>query len=104
MPPPEAQHLEIEVARPGPVARVLMALLRLYQRVISPPFHAVFGAYAGCRFSPTCSHYAIEALATHGALRGLALALWRILRCSPLSKGGPDPVPPRRQTPTCNRA
>lgn len=46
-----------------------------------------------CRFTPTCSVYAITALEKHGALKGTALAVWRILRCNPLCKGGYDPVP-----------
>lgn len=48
---------------------------------------------ASCRYYPTCSSYAIEAIRIHGALKGTALALWRILRCNPFSKGGVDPVP-----------
>ena len=46
-----------------------------------------------CRFHPTCSAYALEAIRTHGALKGSALSLWRVLRCSPLTAGGLDPVP-----------
>jgi len=49
-----------------------------------------------CKFCPTCSEYAIEALRTHGLLRGIALAFWRILRCHPFSAGGLDPVPSRK--------
>jgi putative membrane protein insertion efficiency factor len=48
-----------------------------------------------CRFEPTCSNYAIGAIREHGMLRGLALAIWRVLRCNPLSAGGMDPVPRR---------
>jgi hypothetical protein len=47
-----------------------------------------------CRFHPTCSAYAIDAIRAHGALKGLALAVWRVARCSPLTAGGLDPVPP----------
>jgi uncharacterized protein len=47
-----------------------------------------------CRFHPTCSAYAVEAIRVHGALKGSALAVWRVARCSPLSAGGLDPVPP----------
>jgi hypothetical protein len=50
-----------------------------------------------CRFAPTCSQYAIEALETHGLFKGSALALWRIARCQPFCEGGHDPVPPRRE-------
>jgi putative membrane protein insertion efficiency factor len=46
-----------------------------------------------CRFHPTCSAYALEAIRTHGALKGVALAMWRVARCSPLTAGGIDPVP-----------
>lgn len=70
--------------------RVLLSLIRFYRKHISshlPPM---------CRYYPTCSCYAIEAIETHGALRGGLLALWRVLRCNPLSNGGYDPVPPKR--------
>ena len=70
--------------------RVFAALVRGYQLVISPLLPPM------CRFEPSCSQYAREALLTHGALKGTALAVWRVLRCNPLSKGGQyDPVPPR---------
>lgn len=79
------------------VSRMITApflfLIAVYQRVLSPAVHAVSPG-CGCRFHPTCSHYAAEALRTHGLFRGLALALWRLLRCTPLSAGGLDPVPP----------
>ena len=70
--------------------RVLLALIRFYQRQISPCFPPC------CRFTPTCSQYAIEAIEVHGAAKGLFLALKRILRCNPLLPGGYDPVPPRK--------
>ena len=63
-----------------------MALIRLYQRIVSP----LLGPH--CRFYPTCSNYAIEAIRKKGVLRGLVMACWRILRCNPLCKGGYDPV------------
>ena len=69
--------------------KVLLALIRFYQRHISPCFPA------RCRFTPTCSQYAIEAVRVHGILRGLALTFWRILRCNPWCRGGYDPVPPK---------
>jgi putative membrane protein insertion efficiency factor len=50
---------------------------------------------ARCRFHPSCSAYASEAIRVHGAFRGTGLAVWRLLRCSPLTAGGLDPVPPR---------
>jgi putative membrane protein insertion efficiency factor len=67
--------------------RALIALVRVYRLLLSP--------WIGqdCRFAPTCSVYAIEALQRHGAIAGAGLATWRILRCNPLCKGGCDPVP-----------
>ena len=95
---------DLQIRKVGLIAGVLLLLVRGYQKVISPVFHAVFGPYAGCRFYPSCSHYALEALQVHGALRGTLLGIWRILRCTPLSKGGADPVPSRhRAAPSCVR-
>lgn len=76
-------------------ARLLLALLWLYQRTLSPVLPVVFGPACGCRFSPTCSHYAAEAIRAHGVVRGPWLALRRLLKCTPLHPGGFDPVPPR---------
>ncbi len=75
-------------------AAPFLFLIAVYQRVFSPVLHAAAGPSFGCRFHPTCSHYAAEALRTHGLFRGLILAGWRLLRCTPLSAGGIDPVPP----------
>lgn len=69
--------------------RIATAPLRCYKRFISPWLPPA------CRFEPTCSEYAIEAIETHG-LYGVWLAVRRILRCQPLCKGGYDPVPQRR--------
>lgn len=66
--------------------RLLIGIIRGYQRYISPQL----GAH--CRFMPTCSQYAIEAVEKYGVLKGTLLAIWRILRCNPLGKGGYDPV------------
>jgi putative membrane protein insertion efficiency factor len=67
----------------------LLALaVRAYQLVLRPLLPAA------CRFEPSCSAYAIEALRTHGAFRGLWLAAWRIARCNPWGRCGYDPVPP----------
>ena len=77
-------------------ATFLLGLVWLYQRAVSPVLPAVFGPTCGCRFAPTCSHYAAEALRTHGALAGTWLALRRLLRCTPLHPGGFDPVPSRK--------
>ena len=65
---------------------VLVVLLRMYQRYVSrwtPPL---------CRFSPTCSEYAVQAILKHGALRGGGMTLWRLCRCHPFHPGGYDPV------------
>jgi putative membrane protein insertion efficiency factor len=69
------------------VRRVLIGIIRAYQYLLSP----WWGNH--CRFTPTCSHYAVEALERHGAIAGLWLAIRRILRCHPWSAGGYDPVP-----------
>jgi len=67
---------------------ILVFLLRAYQLVLSP----MLGQ--NCRFYPSCSHYAIEALRSHGAARGSVLTLRRVCRCHPWNEGGFDPVPP----------
>jgi len=69
------------------VKGVLQAVLRGYQRWISPSLPPT------CRYTPTCSQYAIEALEQGGLIVGMALAAWRVLRCHPFVKGGYDPVP-----------
>lgn len=74
-----------------PPGELLSLPLRGYQRWVSPLLPA------RCRFHPTCSSYAIQALRTRGALVGLLLTGWRLLRCQPFHPGGYDPVPPRRQ-------
>ena len=76
--------------RPGPVARLLLGLVRTYRTWISPILPP------SCRFEPSCSAYALEALRVHGALRGSWLTVRRLLRCGPWHPGGWDPVPPRR--------
>ena len=65
---------------------VVVAPIRLYQRFISPAFGQ------RCKYHPTCSEYAVQAVRTYGVLRGLVLAGWRLLRCNPWSHGGFDPV------------
>ena len=74
-------------------AHGVILLIRGYQLTLSP------WVGRSCRFAPTCSQYAIEALRVHGLLRGLGLAAWRIFRCSPLGRSGYDPVPPPRGEP-----
>lgn len=71
------------------LAKLLILPIRFYQKFISPSLGH------NCLFLPTCSSYAIEALQVHGALKGLLLAVWRILRCNPFNTGGYDPVPPK---------
>lgn len=73
----------------SPLARVLALPVHFYRYAISP----LIGA--NCRFQPTCSEYALEALRSHGAIRGGWLALRRILRCHPWGGSGYDPAPPR---------
>ena len=72
------------------IRTAILAPVRLYQRLISPltPAH--------CKYHPTCSAYAVEAVRTYGAGRGLVLAGWRLLRCNPWSHGGYDPVERQR--------
>jgi putative membrane protein insertion efficiency factor len=65
---------------------VLLAPIQLYQRFISPALPR------RCKYEPTCSRYAVEAIREFGVMRGLVLAGWRLLRCNPLSHGGYDPV------------
>ncbi len=72
---------------------VLMFAVRAYQLTLSPAQVYLFGAGSGCRFTPTCSQYALAAVREHGALIGSALATKRICRCHPWGGGGPDPVP-----------
>jgi putative membrane protein insertion efficiency factor len=69
--------------------RVALAPIRLYRRLISPLLPA------RCKYHPTCSAYAVEAITRHGVVRGGGLAVWRLLRCNPFSHGGYDPVPAR---------
>ena len=83
---------------PGPVGRALLGLVRFYQRAVSPALPP------RCRFWPTCSAYAVEALEVHGAGRGSWLALRRLLRCAPWHPGGYDPVPPAAAPPGTDRA
>jgi putative membrane protein insertion efficiency factor len=67
--------------------RALIGMIRFYQRAVSPLFPS------RCRYIPTCSEYALEAVEKYGALKGGWLALKRLLRCHPFHKGGYDPVP-----------
>ena len=71
--------------------RLLLSSLGFYRAWISPAMHSVFPS--DCRFHPTCSEYASEAIQLHGAMRGSGLALRRLMRCHPLGNSGFDPVP-----------
>ena len=73
----------------SPPSRLLIAALRSYQAWLSPLFAALG---ARCRFEPSCSQYAVDAVQARGPLRGLGLAAWRLLRCNPFNAGGYDPV------------
>jgi len=76
------------------VAKALIRLLiRFYQRFLSPLLHFGAGPGAGCRFSPSCSHYFLQAVETHGVLRGGWYGICRIFRCHPWGGSGYDPVP-----------
>lgn len=75
----------------NPLKKLILFLIRTYQVTLSPRFSG-----GACRFTPTCSQYAVEAIETHGLIKGSAIAFWRILRCNPFCKGGYDPVPPKK--------
>jgi uncharacterized protein len=74
-------------------AGILLFLIQLYRWLISPAQTFLFGANAGCRFTPTCSQYAVEAIRGHGAIAGSVLAFKRVCRCNPFVECGHDPVP-----------
>ena len=67
--------------------KILMGFINLYKKYISPLKRTK------CPYIPSCSEYGLEAIEKHGALKGSVLAIWRVLRCNPFSKGGFDPVP-----------
>ena len=70
---------------------ILIHLIQFYKKFLSP-----LKGHATCKYFPSCSSYAIEAIEIHGVLKGSMLAVWRILRCNPFSKGGYDPVPQKK--------
>jgi putative membrane protein insertion efficiency factor len=78
----------------SPLHYGLVGGLRLYQWLLSPLKGAVFGPLGRCRFQPSCSAYALEAVSRYGAWRGLGLAMRRLCRCHPWGDCGWDPVPP----------
>ncbi len=71
------------------MSSIFVFLIKVYQHTLGLMVPRV------CRFTPSCSVYAIEAIRIHGAVRGCARALWRVMRCNPWCSGGLDPVPPR---------
>ena len=74
------------------IKRAMIFLIRTYQTTLSPRFSG-----GACRYTPTCSQYAIEAIEVHGVFKGSLLAARRILRCNPFFNGGYDPVPPKKK-------
>jgi len=84
--------------------RFLSFLIQLYRWTLSPALTFLFGANSGCRFTPTCSQYAREAVQRHGALAGSLLALKRVCRCNPFGPCGHDPVPERRENVSFNQS
>jgi putative membrane protein insertion efficiency factor len=78
---------------PGPAAAAVVGLIRVYQRTASPLLPVLLGPACGCRFYPSCSHFAADAVRSHGALRGGLLAARRLMKCTPFHPGGHDPVP-----------
>lgn len=74
------------------IKRAMIFLIRTYQTTLSLRFSG-----GACRYTPTCSQYAIEAIEVHGVFKGSLLAARRILRCNPFFKGGYDPVPPKKK-------
>ncbi|WP_448903669.1 membrane protein insertion efficiency factor YidD [Eubacterium sp.] len=73
------------------IKKIMIFLIRTYQVTLSPRF-----SHGSCRYTPTCSQYAIEAIQIHGIFKGSLLAVRRILRCNPFFKGGYDPVPMKK--------
>jgi putative membrane protein insertion efficiency factor len=82
--------------------RILILAIRGYQAVISPALAVFFGPAAGCRYTPTCSHYARESIRLHGVLAGGLLAARRLCRCHPWGAWGEDPVPLPHPHPNLN--
>jgi putative membrane protein insertion efficiency factor len=81
--PPRTHRVTIAC---NPLKTVLVWMIRGYQKLISPALPR------SCKYYPSCSQYAVDALTQYGTARGLVLAAWRLLRCNPLSYGGYDPV------------
>jgi putative membrane protein insertion efficiency factor len=79
----------------NPVQHILIVLLRIYRWTLSPAKMFFFGPTGRCRFTPSCSQFAMDAVKTHGAISGGWLAIRRVCRCHPWGGCGHDPVPPR---------
>ncbi|HWY31340.1 MAG TPA: membrane protein insertion efficiency factor YidD [Candidatus Acidoferrum sp.] len=75
------------------LSTILILAIRIYRLLISPAQLFLFGPAGGCRYQPSCSEFAVEAIQTHGVWRGSALTAGRICRCHPWGGCGPDPVP-----------
>ena len=93
--PPSSRRLSsststAELTRSGAVARALIGLVRVYRLLLAPALPAT------CRFAPSCSAFAVEAVERHGAIRGSIMALRRLGRCHPFHRGGYDPIPAKR--------
>ncbi|MEG1873867.1 MAG: membrane protein insertion efficiency factor YidD [Ruthenibacterium sp.] len=73
------------------IKKCVLRFLRFYQKFVSPAYRSC------CRFTPTCSVYAYQAVEEWGVIRGIALAIWRVLRCNPCCRAGDDPVPIRQR-------
>ncbi len=79
--------------RPSVAARIALGILRIYRAIVSPMIMGIYGP--ACRFEPSCSEYAHQAIAAYGVIRGGAMAAQRLARCHPLGGHGHDPVPAR---------
>jgi len=80
---------------PTPPARLALMMLRLYRTILSPMILGIYGP--ACRFEPTCSEYAHQAIARYGLMRGIVMAARRLARCHPLGGHGYDPIPARNR-------
>lgn len=96
---PPAEEYPFPNMKARPWQWPVIGLIRVYQWTVSPVLHLLGGPGSGCRYHPTCSEYALEAVRVHGSVRGLRLAARRILRCHPWGGHGHDPVPPRPSRP-----
>ena len=82
---------------------LIRLVIRGYQILIRPVLHAIGGPNAGCRYNPSCSHYFLEAVETHGSIKGSYLGIRRILRCHPWGGCGYDPVPSSESSPVSSQ-